>query len=132
MRDVDAFAVVWYGNYLTFCDEARAELLRAFGLSPAWFLELGYHAVVVECRSRYRAPARFDDEIDVHTRVRPPRGSRLSFAFTIRRTADGVLLAEVETDLVIVRPSGELVYLLPAPLEAPLERLLAAQPAEEP
>ncbi len=131
MADVDAWGIVWYGNYWVYCDEARAELLRAFDLAPASFLALELRPVVVELDGRYLLPARYDEEIDVHVHVSPPRGARLPFQFEIRRTADATPLARLSTTMVLLRPTGELVYLMPESVRAPLERLLAAQAAKE-
>jgi acyl-CoA thioester hydrolase len=127
MCDVDALGVVWYGNYLVYCDEARAELLRAFDLAPATFLERGFVAVVVEVESKHLAPARFEDELDVRVRVEPGSGTRLSFLFDISRANDGTKLATVRTDMVLLRPDGELIFLMPDDVRAPVDRMLAAQ-----
>ena len=132
MRDVDAFKVVWYGNYLGFCDEARTELLRSFGLDAAHIEELGYIAVVVETHCRYHAPARFDEEIDVHIRVAKSRGTRMTFAHAIRRTADDELLTMVETTFVLLRYNGDLVYLIPEEIGSQLDRLAHDQPDTDP
>src|SRR5690242_9884465 len=95
MRDVDAWGIVWYGNYLAFCDEARAELLRAFDLAPGSFVSRGFTAPVVEVSCRYLAPARYDEEIDVHVSVGPGRGARLLFTFDVRRSSDDKALARI-------------------------------------
>ncbi len=129
MRDVDAWNVVWYGNYFVFCDEARAELLRAFDLVPGTFLARGFVMPVVEVRCNYRAPARFDEELLVDVHVHKPRGTRLRFDFQIRRSTDGTLLAEVSTEQVLVNTNGELIYLIPADIGACIERMLQAQDA---
>ena len=131
MRDVDAFDVVWYGNYLGYCDEARAELMRAFGLPPSRFADLGYAVAVVEASCRYHAPARFDDEIDVHVRIADVRGSKLRFDFEVRR-GDETLLARISTTLVLLRRNGDLVYLLPEPFAGMVEQIVAAQSAPRP
>lgn len=131
MRDVDAWGVVWYGNYLAFCDEARAELLRHYGLAPGTFVGRGFTAPVVEVHSRYRMPARYDELVVVSTRVRPPRGARLCFDFTIRRVADQALLAEISTTLVLVRATGELVYFVPDDIAAAIGQMIADQPESE-
>lgn len=132
MRDVDAWGVVWYGNYLAFCDEARAELLRAFGLAPGTFFEQGFLAPVVEMGANYHAPARYDEEIDVHVRVSTPRGTRLHFEFSIVRVRDGAALASIETTLVLVRTNGDLVYLIPEEIKSSIGRMVAAQPEKAP
>jgi acyl-CoA thioester hydrolase len=129
MRDVDAWGAVWHGNYFVFCDEARAELLRAFDLAPGELLERGYVAPLIDAHCRFRAPARFDEELLVHVRYRPGRGTRLCFDFAIHRAADGRLLVEITTTQVLVRTNGDLVYLVPPEIGASLTRLLAAQDA---
>jgi acyl-CoA thioester hydrolase len=127
IRDVDAWGVVWYGHYLGYCDEARAEVLRAFGLAPGSFPSRGYLAPVVEVTGRYYKPARFDEEVDVHVRVSNPRGTRLRFDFTIQRTDDAALLAQIATTQVLVRHNGDLVYLLPEELRTAVQHMLEAQ-----
>lgn len=129
MRDVDAWRVVWYGNYLVYCDEARAELLRAFDLAPGDFEARGFIAPVIEVTARYASPARYDEELEVHVRLQPPRGTRLAFDFTIRRRKDETLLAQITTTLVLVRTNGDLVYLIPDDIRAAVDRMLTAQPS---
>jgi acyl-CoA thioester hydrolase len=127
MRDVDAWGNVWHGNYFAFCDEARSELLRAFDLAPGTLLEWGYVAPVVEAHCRFAAPAPFDEMIDVHVRVRIGRSTRLHCEFRLERTTDCTLLAEITTTQVLVKTSGDLVYLVPPEIAKGLERMIAAQ-----
>jgi acyl-CoA thioester hydrolase len=130
MRDVDAWGVVWYGNYLVFCDEARAELLRAFDLVPGSFMERGFIAPVIEVHGRYLAPARFDEEIDVLVGVSRGRGTRMVFDFEIKRTSDQKKLAELSSTLVLVKTNGDLVYLPPDDVKQSIDRMVAAQAAQ--
>jgi acyl-CoA thioester hydrolase len=60
---------------------------------------------VVEATCRYRAPARYDDEILIETRPALLRGSVIKFAYKILRKAENgaepTLLAEGETVHVV-------------------------------
>ena len=59
---------------------------------------------VVEATCRYRAPARYDDEILIEARPSLLRGSVLKFAYRVRSASDGEeprLLAEGETVHVV-------------------------------
>ncbi|MBI5509254.1 MAG: acyl-CoA thioesterase [Deltaproteobacteria bacterium] len=132
MRDIDAFAVVWYGNYLQYCDEAATELLRAFDLAPASLPTFGVVPAVVRASCRYLAAARLDDEVDVRVQVRFERAARLDFSYEISRATDQTILAKIETTMVLLRQSGALVYLLPEPLRVRLQALLAAQHRSRP
>ena len=130
MRDVDAWGIVWHGNYFGFCDEARAELMRAFGLTPATFATHGWLAPLIDAHCRFLTPARYDDEIDVIVRFRMGRSTRMHFDFTIVRTGEDKRIAEISTTQVLVKTSGELIYLIPDDLKRTLDQITAAQATE--
>ena len=44
--------------------------------------------------SRYRAPARYDDELVIETRLLAARGAVIRFGYRMVRVEDGVLLCE--------------------------------------
>ena len=52
---------------------------------------------VVDARCRYKAPARYDDEIIVRTHLRNVRESMIHFGYELMRASDGQVLAEGET-----------------------------------
>jgi acyl-CoA thioester hydrolase len=104
--ETDQMNVVYYANYLVWFEIGRVELLRSLGLAYSE-MEIEHKLVlpVVEATCRYRAPARYDDEILVETRPAMLRGSVLKFAYRIMRKAgEGLnpeLLAEGETVHVV-------------------------------
>jgi len=83
---------------------------------------------VVEATCRYRAPARYDDEILIETRPSLLRGSVIKFAYRIlRKAAEGEeprLLAEGETVHVVCDDQLNKKP-LPAEHEAALRALMA-------
>src|SRR5579863_8892940 len=100
--ETDQMGIVYYANYLVWFELGRVELLRALGLAYSQ-LEQEHECIlpVVEATCRYKAPARYDDEILIETRPALLRGSVMKFAYRIlRKGTDGVepvLLAEGET-----------------------------------
>jgi acyl-CoA thioester hydrolase len=100
--ETDQMGIVYYANYLVWFELGRVELLRSLGLAYSQ-LEKEHECIlpVVEATCRYRAPARYDDEILIETRPAMLRGSVLKFAYRIlRKGSDGTaptLLAEGET-----------------------------------
>jgi len=104
--ETDQMNVVYYANYLVWFEIGRVELLRSLGLAYSQ-MEIEHKLVlpVVEASCRYRAPARYDDEILIETRPAMLRGSVLKFAYRILRNgAEGSepqLLAEGETVHVV-------------------------------
>jgi acyl-CoA thioester hydrolase len=104
--ETDQMGIVYYANYLVWFELGRVELLRSLGLAYSQ-MEKDHKLIlpVVEANCRYRAPARYDDEILVETRPAFVRGSVLKFAYRILRAGqDGEepkLLAEGETIHVV-------------------------------
>ncbi len=63
--------VVYHANYLVWFEVGRVELMRERGLNYRELeAEEGCRIVVVEVTARYKAPARYDDELIVQTQVR--------------------------------------------------------------
>lgn len=67
--ECDPQGIVFNANYLLYFDVAFTELWRA-AIGP-WqeMVERGVDAVVADARLLFRAPARFDDELELHARV---------------------------------------------------------------
>ena len=107
--ETDQMNVVYYANYLVWFEIGRVELLRSLGLSYSNMeREHGLVLPVIEATCRYKAPARYDDEILIETRPVLVRGSVIKFGYRIKRRnagdSDPVLLAEGETVHVVCDP----------------------------
>ena len=104
--ETDQMGIVYYANYLVWFEVGRVELLRALGLTYNQ-LEIEHQCIlpVIEATCRYRAPARYDDEIVIETNPSMLRGSVLKFAYQVWRKAskeeERKLLAEGETVHVV-------------------------------
>lgn len=101
--ETDQMGVVYHSNYLIWFEVGRAELIRDLGLNyKAMEEEEGALIAVVEASLRYRAPAHYDDELTVKTRIAGVRGSVLRFSYAIHRSDDDQLLCEGATTHVVV------------------------------
>jgi len=104
--ETDQMGIVYYANYLVWFEIGRVELLRSLGLAYSQ-LETEHECIlpVVEAKCRYRAPARYDDEILIETRPALLRGTVIKFAYRILCKApegeEHKLLAEGETIHVV-------------------------------
>jgi acyl-CoA thioester hydrolase len=104
--ETDQMGIVYYANYLVWFEIGRVELLRSLGFSYRQMEEEhGCILPVIEARCRYRASARYDDQILIESRPAMLRGPVLKFAYRILRKApegeDPILLAEGETTHVV-------------------------------
>jgi len=95
--------VVYHANYLVWFEVGRVEYMRMHGLNYKQLeLEGGCMIAVVEATMKFRAPARYDDEVVVESKLLVARGSVIRFGYRILREEDGVLLCEGETVHVVV------------------------------
>jgi acyl-CoA thioester hydrolase len=98
--DTDAQGVVYYGRYNPYFDLARVEYLRALGQLRRDTGEFVMRANDVE----YFAPARFDDELEIYTRVSRIGRTSVTFEFAAYRLADEALMVTAHQTLVHVDP----------------------------
>lgn len=105
--ETDKMGVVYYANYLVWFEVARTDWLRARGLTyRAMEEEEGMALPVIEAHCEYRAGARYDDAITIETSARLLSPVRLAFDYTVRRDADGVLVASGYTVHASIDRSG--------------------------
>ena len=77
-EDTDAAGIVYYANYFRFAERARTEMLRSVKIDQnTLFEKSGVRFAVRSCNIEYLKPARLDDELEVHTRIRGIRGASL-------------------------------------------------------
>jgi acyl-CoA thioester hydrolase len=101
--ETDQMGVVYHANYLIWFEVGRVEFIRQLGLDyKSMEREEGCGIAVVDVSVRYKAPARYDDELVVQTRLIAARGALIRFGYRIVREADGVLLCEGVTVHVVV------------------------------
>jgi acyl-CoA thioester hydrolase len=95
--------VVYHANHFIWFEIGRVELMRQLGFAYRDMeRDHGCFIPVVDARCRYKAPARYDDEIIVRTHLRNVRESLIHFGYELVRANDGELLAEGETTHMIL------------------------------
>lgn len=96
--ETDQMGVVYYGNYFTYFEVGRVEWCKARGFNYRDIeREDGALLVVAEARCRYKAPARFDDLLEIRTSLKHARQSVVAFSYEVRQAESGELLATGET-----------------------------------
>jgi acyl-CoA thioester hydrolase len=106
--ETDQMGVVYYSNFLIWFEIGRVELLRQLGFDyKTMEIDDDCFIPVVEANCRYKAPARYDDELIIQTSVTGVRGAVLKFRYRVERVGDHQLLAEGETTHVVT--DGKLI-----------------------
>ncbi len=103
-QETDQMGVVYHANYLAWFEIGRTEWMRELERPYAELEADGIRLAVVDVRCRYRSPARYDEVVEIHTRLVELTRLRVGFAYEIRR--DGVCLAEGETTLAAIGLDG--------------------------
>ncbi len=126
-RMTDQMGMVYYGHYLEFFEMGRVELMRAAGLSYRRMEEAGYRLPVVHAWCDYLTPGRYDDLLEIETRVLKLTRAQIHFGYEIRRRDEARLLARGETRHAFLAADGRPVRLDPAWFE----RLSRLRPPQE-
>jgi acyl-CoA thioester hydrolase len=100
--ETDQMGVVYHANHFVWFEVGRVELLRQLGFSYRDMeAQDGRFIAVAEAKCRYRAPAHYDEEVLVRTRLLNVRESVIHFGYELRRAEGGSLIAEGETTHIV-------------------------------
>jgi len=121
--ETDRMGVAHHSHFLAWFELGRTELMRERGC-PYGELEdrEGVFFPVIHATAAYRAPARYDEQLSIATRIASVRGARIVFEYEISRAADGTVLATGSTEHAAVDARGR-PRRMPAELRRKLEGL---------
>jgi acyl-CoA thioester hydrolase len=111
--ETDAAGVVYYGNYLTYFEVVRVELLRALGCPITEIEARGVLLPVVEARLKYIRPARLDDLLTVSAGLDSVGPASFAVDYEIPRD-DGLLLVTGSTRLAVCERETGRAIAMPA------------------
>lgn len=103
--------IVHHASYITWFEEGRSALTRAFGYPYARMEAEGVSLAVAEVRARYHLAAHYDDEVIVAACLEQVGSRGMVFSYEIRRAADGALLVTGRTSHISIDRQGRVVRL---------------------
>jgi acyl-CoA thioester hydrolase len=118
---------IYYSRYLDLLEAARGEFFRQFGSTLLQWQERDVIFPVVECRLRYKSPARYDDMLTIELWPTAIEKVRLNFSYRVVNQ-NGALILEAET-FHVCTSLNEKPKRLPEELVAKLQPYL--RPAEK-
>ncbi len=83
--ETDQMGVAYHANYLVWCEIGRTDFIRELGTSYADLERQGLRLAVADARLRYVAPARYDDDVRIETRVERVQSRTVTFGYDIVR-----------------------------------------------
>jgi acyl-CoA thioester hydrolase len=104
--EVDAMGYLHHSRYFQYFEMGRIELLRSLGHRYGDLEAKGILFVVAKVECKYKAPARYDDELTLTTRVVRQTHVRIDHAYELRRGE--TLLAEAATTIACVGRDGQI------------------------
>lgn len=119
-HDTDHSGAVYHANYLKYLEEARSEYLEERGFGVKGLLDTGVGFAVRRQEMEYKAPAYYNDTLDIKIWVKEFTQYRIVFAYLLHNQ-EGKLIGKAETDLVCVGRDLKLAE-LPAELKAALAK----------
>ncbi len=120
--ETDQMGYVYYGNYASYYEVARVESLRQLGLTYRELEDdMGILMPVIENRSRYLAPARYDELLRIVTTLREKPGVRIRFEYDIFNS-ENTLIHTGETVLVFINKQTNKPCRQPPAMERVLQR----------
>ena len=130
--ETDTMGVAYHANYLVWCEIGRTDLIRTLGFSYAEMEQEGLRLAVAEATLRYSAPARYDDELIVETRLERVQSRFVTFTYRIVLEnpagpgQPGTLLATATTVLVSIDNDGR-TRVMPEHVRETFDRVTAGR-----
>ena len=86
--ETDAMGVVHHATYPVWFEMGRSDFMRQIGIPYAQVEERGYFLMLSGLHVRYRAAARYDEELTLITRVCEVKSRTCTFQYELRRGDD--------------------------------------------
>ncbi len=94
-EDTDMGGIVYHANYLRYIERARSDWVRTLGNDQNAMKEAGLVWVVRKIEAEYLNTAKFDDQLQVETKVASLSGVRLTMNQLITRGETEIFRASV-------------------------------------
>jgi len=121
--EVDRQNAVHHSRYAVYFEMGRTELLRLNGHDYRTLEDHGVWLVVAKLDCRFKAPARYDDDLILTTRLGKTDRVRLEHLYELVRPADQRIITQGSTVLVHVDQQSKLqplpTFLIPEKPESP-------------
>ena len=129
--DTDMAGIIHFASYFRYMEVTEHAFFRSLGFSintrtPE--AEVGWPRVHVSCD--FKRPLRFEDEVEVHLRVREKREKSLTYDFTFRKVNPSIEVAHGSLTVVCVAVDPETDQMKAVSIPDPIARQIEAAPEE--
>ena len=124
--DADPMGVMWHGNYVKLCEDARCEFWRDAGYTYMQMRDDGFIYPIIKMEFKFIAPILFDDEVAVSIELLEC-DTIIKFSYRIK-SLSGALLAKATTSQAAVElDSKRTLYEIPPQLRECANKISAGK-----
>ena len=91
--ETDQMGVVHHSNYIRWFEEARVDMMRQIDLDYKKCEDIGVMMPVLEVECKYKSSVRFDEVVDIITKVSEFNGVRMTLEYEARDKKSGEIRA---------------------------------------
>ncbi len=84
-KETDQGGILYHGNYFTYFEVGRTELLRSGGYSYREVEETGLFGVVAKAECSYHRPAKYDDLLTIRTTIKRVARVKIEYEHLVLR-----------------------------------------------
>ncbi|PQV51429.1 acyl-CoA thioester hydrolase [Jejuia pallidilutea] len=111
--EVDQMGYVYHANYVSYCHQARNELLRKLGLDEITLDDNNVILPVISFDIIYKKPAHYDELITIKTTIKELPKVRFNFEFEIKNEQN-TLLSKAKSTVVFANSKSRLPVSTPS------------------
>lgn len=104
--ETDQMGVVHHRNYFTYFEQARIEMLRAWGMSYADLEKSGVVFAIARVSCALHGAARYDEELEIRAWVKRFTHTRIDHEYEVLRLPERARIAQGESTLVCLDHEG--------------------------
>ena len=109
--ETDKMGITHHSNYIRWMEEARIDFFEKQGISYSKLEEIGIISPVVEVNCKYKVVTKFEDEIEILTKIKEFNGVKLIFEYEMRNSKTGEINAIAESKHCFVNNDGRPIIL---------------------
>lgn len=99
--ETDAQGVVHHATYPVWFEEGRSDFLRKIGIPYSDWEKQGYFVVVADLATRYLAPAFYEDQLKVVTRLERVKKRLIEFSYQVFNQHEQLLAQGTTRHLIV-------------------------------
>ena len=104
--ETDAMGVVYYAEYLHYFERSRSLYIRERGISYSEVEKKGIYLPVREASCRYRIPAHYEDQLNIHVGISKWKRASVKFVYEIYKNDRSIHVASGFTEHACVNSEG--------------------------